>query len=514
MLDLRDSATAKARVNILKKVKVDGQWKFCPAVLEANGRLKDKVRIDGNVETHGEGVYFIEWREAGRRRREAIPHRSQVLERARLKALEIDARRAGIEFEIPQAPAAVKAAIVPALRGGVEQKPNSADLGLAANFILQCMEHYLREMIRSVLRSEMTAMGLKSGEFPAQVAAPPLLRLHPQTRTIAETARDLQKNAVAAARPLFQMRSNPISRMWSPPQREQKTYDEYRLVLYKFRDTCGKAYVQDVDRNDCLSFMRHLYSIGNEARTVFNRMGIVQQLLKLHGITGLLKGRDKPKFVANIREMYQPEDLEALFKACNSIEKVPYLFFLLSGERDKEVRYTAWSDIDFVRKCVRVTAKKQLGFKPKDKEEREIPVPSSLLTVLKEYKARQSGHNPHNLVFPTKGGKPDKKIENKLKRIAHRAGLNCGINFVTPMPRLAWKAVSAFARSKNGWGTAIWLQPWCISSMSTGKTFINWWTTVNSQSLRPIHYSVQRRRAQNSAHGNTNNAELFLADGF
>jgi hypothetical protein len=74
--------------------------------------------------------------------------------------------------------------------------------------------------------------------------------------------------------------------------------------------------------------MRHLYAIGNEARTVFNRMGIVQQLLKLH-IIGLLKGRDKPKFIANVRKMYEPEDLEALFKACTANERIPYVIFLV-----------------------------------------------------------------------------------------------------------------------------------------------------------------------------------------
>jgi len=164
--------------------------------------------------------------------------------------------------------------------------------------------------------------------------------------------------------------------------------------------------------------MRHLYSLGNEARTVFNRMGIVQQLLKLHGFTGLLKPCDKPKFVSNVREMYQPEELEALFKACSSNQRVLYMFFMLTGERDKEISYTTWSDIDFRRKCVRVTAKKHLGFKPKDKEEREIPVPSLLVAALKEYKVRQTGPNPSDLIFPTSQGRPDKKFENKLKRIA------------------------------------------------------------------------------------------------
>ena len=107
MLHLADSARSKARVNLLKKVKVNGQWKFCPAVVESNGRLRDKVRTAGQVETHSEGVYYVEWRENGHRRRAAIPHRSQVLERARLKALEIDARRAGIEVEIPEKPSPI-----------------------------------------------------------------------------------------------------------------------------------------------------------------------------------------------------------------------------------------------------------------------------------------------------------------------------------------------------------------------------------------------------------------------
>ena len=37
------------RVNIVKKVKVDGQWNFFPAVVEPNGKLKDKVRVRGSI---------------------------------------------------------------------------------------------------------------------------------------------------------------------------------------------------------------------------------------------------------------------------------------------------------------------------------------------------------------------------------------------------------------------------------------------------------------------------------
>ena len=40
MARARELFTPKKRVNILKKVKVNGTWKFCPAVTEASGKLK------------------------------------------------------------------------------------------------------------------------------------------------------------------------------------------------------------------------------------------------------------------------------------------------------------------------------------------------------------------------------------------------------------------------------------------------------------------------------------------
>jgi len=99
-----DNARPGACVNVLKKVRTSGGWKLCPAVREANGRLRDRVRVAGRTEVHSEGVYNLEWREAGRRRREAIPNPVEVLERARLKSLEIEARRAGVALDIVRIP--------------------------------------------------------------------------------------------------------------------------------------------------------------------------------------------------------------------------------------------------------------------------------------------------------------------------------------------------------------------------------------------------------------------------
>jgi integrase len=153
----------------------------------------------------------------------------------------------------------------------------------------------------------------------------------------------------------------------------------------------------------------------------------VVQLLKAHGIQGLLKRRDWPKFVDPMRPAYQAEELKALLAAWCDNERVLLLFYLLTGMRKKEVRYCTWRDVDFQNHVVRVTAKPQWGFKPKNKEEREIPIPEALLRELKVHKERQSAaQKTSNLVFPTATGEPDRKHELKLKRIAYRAGLNCG----------------------------------------------------------------------------------------
>jgi len=87
------------RVNILKKVKVGPNWNLHPAVVEPNGKLRDKIRVRRKVEVHPEGYYYIEWWQEGRKREQikdcADVH--DVLHYARRKAIELKANRAGIE---------------------------------------------------------------------------------------------------------------------------------------------------------------------------------------------------------------------------------------------------------------------------------------------------------------------------------------------------------------------------------------------------------------------------------
>ena len=46
---------ARNQVNVLKKVKIEGQWELCPVVVEPDGKLKDRVQVNGSSEVHREG---------------------------------------------------------------------------------------------------------------------------------------------------------------------------------------------------------------------------------------------------------------------------------------------------------------------------------------------------------------------------------------------------------------------------------------------------------------------------
>ena len=171
-----------------------------------------------------------------------------------------------------------------------------------------------------------------------------------------------------------------------PPQREPKTYMAYKYCLELFASHCAKRFIQDVKREDLLAFIRKLYELNCGPRTAYNRAVIVSQLLKANGISKLLHNRDWPEYVEPIRPMYEEEEIQTLLKACDEKERVLYLCYLLTGLRDKEMRYLTWRDIDFRTQVIRVTRKPLCGFKPKNKEEREVPVPASLITALKKYK--------------------------------------------------------------------------------------------------------------------------------
>ncbi len=119
----------------------------------------------------------------------------------------------------------------------------------------------------------------------------------------------------------------------------------------------------------------------------------------------------------------KPKSLQKLFKHCSAEQRVLFRFFRGSAGREREVAFTAWPNLDLKNGLWHVRAKRELGFKPKDYEERTVPIPDWLVEDLKIWR---KSHGRRYLVFPHSGGNPEGHMLRTVKQIALEAKLNCG----------------------------------------------------------------------------------------
>jgi integrase len=205
--------------------------------------------------------------------------------------------------------------------------------------------------------------------------------------------------------------------------KKPKTHSAYSTALAYFVESCHKLNLEDIDRKDLLKFHAFLRDEKDQApRSCWNKFANVMSFLKAHGIRGLVGKNDWPRFTEEEPEIYEKEELEELFAACDSAERLWYEFFLMTGMREQEVMYTYWSDINLAASTVRVSHKSDRGWTPKAYKEREIPIPSKLVKSLKVWKAKSD--KTCSLVFPTAGCKPKLDFLDGLKAVAGRAKLD------------------------------------------------------------------------------------------
>lgn len=323
------------RVKILKYVKVGATWRFANVVKRSGRTVRDHVLIAGRDERHPEGSYYLEWYEHGKRHRKTVADFADVSEAARLKAIEIEA-----------------------LKAGVMSRPKHL----------------------ATINPNRIALAAAVGQYLAMVKA----------------------------------------------QRSHRTYISYRYTLKELLiSSYEKSSVDQVAREDIMAFMARCYQLGLGHRTVYDKLVVVLQFFKRHGKSGLLASSDWPKYVEKIRPIYEPEEIHMMLKESAPDEAIFLKFLLSSGFRDQEVRYVCWRDIDFRQSQVRVTAKERWGFRPKNWEERAVPLPTPLMDRLQQLKDSRNAL-PAQLVFPNKRGNPNSENDMIVKRLAFRAKLNCG----------------------------------------------------------------------------------------
>lgn len=312
-----------AKVNLTKRISLDGKDRYAPVVQGANGRIKpDYVSVDGREVRFPGGKFYIDWTESGKRKRKS-------------------------------AGASASQAVAQQLRKETELKALSQGIALAPD------------------GSERTGT-------------------------------DLQQ---AAAEFLEETRLTKLP----------KTISAYTTTMNYFLESCHKRFVEDIDRRDMIQFTAFLRDKKDQApRSVYNKFENVMSFLKLHKMNTVVTKRDWPRFTEEEVEVYTREELDALYTQSDEYETLLWDFFLMTGERDQEVIYTTWPDINLKESFVQVRHKPAYNWTPKAYKEREIPIPTKLRDSL-EKKAKKSG-----LVFPTSTWSPNPKFLKRLKSTARR----------------------------------------------------------------------------------------------
>jgi integrase len=202
-----------------------------------------------------------------------------------------------------------------------------------------------------------------------------------------------------------------------------KTFAAYSLTLKLFQESVTKPNLENITRKDVLGFMTFLKAKRNAPRTIANRVANLKRFTGSLGFEWPLSRADKPRYTDKIVSAYSAEEIRSMLRVATGEESVLIQFFLYTGAREQEVQYATWRDVDFVAKTFTVSEKLDMGFTPKDKEEGAIPIPDSLVDLLE---ARRQRFPKSRLIFTNRKGEPNGHFLRVLKRVAKRAGLNCG----------------------------------------------------------------------------------------
>ncbi|HWH56166.1 MAG TPA: hypothetical protein VN682_00980 [Terriglobales bacterium] len=154
------------------------------------------------------------------------------------------------------------------------------------------------------------------------------------------------------------------------------------------------------------AYVEFLRGEGYSNKTIATRMGFIFSLLKANSVERSSRLIKLPKVQRTSTKAYNAEQLAKLFAAMTPEEYLRYLFLLRTGCREQEVQYASWRDIDLKKLRYSVTGegKADVGFVPKNHEERSVPVTTELGSLLTGYKK----HAPsERWVFMNGNGKPE-----------------------------------------------------------------------------------------------------------
>jgi integrase len=200
------------------------------------------------------------------------------------------------------------------------------------------------------------------------------------------------------------------------------TYMSYEIAIRKFRSSCTVASLEEITREDILKWKGEMIADGAELSSVKTRLRFFKTFLSHYGVPWPMVKGDRIKADEKTVEGYGPEEMQALFELANADETDLFQFLLFTGAREQEAMYAGYRDIDFNKRLFKFSIKRDLGFVTKNRKERTVPIPDSLVALLT---ARRERYPNSRLIFGTEDGTPDGHMLRTIQRLAYRAGLNC-----------------------------------------------------------------------------------------
>jgi len=228
----------------------------------------------------------------------------------------------------------------------------------------------------------------------------------------------------------------PIAEAVAAWIREQKTLDKapgtiyaYSQAVNSFQSVCaaaGKRFMDQIDREAVLAYIQWIRENvkqragGDQNGTIRARLQFLSVFLLAHGIANPLPKKEWPKTAQKEVLAFTTEEVNQILSKATEDETDLIQFFLFSGFRDDEVAHVYYTDIDWKRGTLNISAKPEYGFRIKNRQKRpvDIQLPANFMRRMKARRAKCA--KPDQLIFPSNAGRPDTSLLARIRKAAKR----------------------------------------------------------------------------------------------
>ncbi len=193
-------------------------------------------------------------------------------------------------------------------------------------------------------------------------------------------------------------------------------------MLNEFRELLPTVKtVRGISKEHLTQFSMRLREKGLTDRTVSNKYNRLRSFLKFAGHDVKLSKDDRPKYEKRLPTTYTKAETDSMLHHADDYMRVAITIGLQLGLREQEMMHAEFNDVHKEDKTFRVRSKPAYGFKVKDSEERDVPIPSALFKLLDEWQHKRK--QGLILGIGKDHAKPNGHLLRWLQRVAKRAGV-------------------------------------------------------------------------------------------